>query len=281
MGLRFRSWVGLGLVCTSFGVARVLSACSGDDSGTQDASTDTTVGCATNLTSCSGTCVNVMTDPQNCSACGKPCKSGEVCNNGQCLLTCGGGSFKCDSGCTDLLGDPANCGGCGVTCDPGFVCADGGCALSCQGGYHECPNDAGVQICVNEQQNDYNCGACGSICEAGTRCEGGTCNVTCQDGLNVCSVDLDAGDGGVTTVERCTDFLVDPNNCGGCGNVCEGGTFCSPTDDAGDASCGLGCFGGSLLCGGRCVDPRIDPYNCGGCNKACDGGSKCVDSGCQ
>jgi hypothetical protein len=180
-----------------------------------------------------------------------------------------------------LLGDPNNCGGCGVKCAGGQVCADGGCALSCQGGYKACPNDAGVSVCINPQQNDFNCGGCGTTCTNGTRCEAGVCGITCQDGLSVCSIEQDAGDGGTTTIDRCVNLLVDTNNCGACGNVCDGGKFCSPTDDAGDAGCGLGCFGGTLLCQGHCVDPKIDFYNCGGCNKVCDGGQSCVNTTCQ
>ncbi len=281
MSLGLRSWVGLGVVCGACGLARILSACSSDSSGGPDATTDVTVSCATNLTKCGSNCVDPNTDPANCGACGKACKSGEQCNAGQCLLTCGGGSFKCDGGCADLLGDPSNCGGCGVKCEPGFVCNDGGCALSCQSGYDKCANDAGVPTCTNPMTNDYNCGGCGNVCEPGTRCEGGTCNVTCQAGLSVCTFQVDAGDGGTSSVDKCVNLIVDTNNCGGCGNVCEAGTFCSPTDDAGDAGCGLGCFGGTLKCGNRCVDPKIDPYNCGGCNKACDGGQSCVNSTCQ
>jgi hypothetical protein len=281
MSLGLRSWVGLGLVCGACGLARVLSACSGDTNTNPDATADGTIGCASNLTKCGSACVDLTTDPSNCSACGKACKSGELCSAGQCTLTCGGGSFKCDGGCSDLLGDPNNCGGCGVKCDPGHVCNDGGCSLSCQTGYKACPNDAGALLCTNPQTNDFNCGGCGNICGPGTRCEAGTCGVTCQQGLSICTTELDAGDGGTTSVDKCVNLIVDTNNCGACGTVCEAGTFCSPTDDAGDASCGLGCFGGSLLCGNRCVDPKIDPYNCGGCNIVCDGGSSCVGSKCQ
>lgn len=281
MSLGLRSWVGLAVVCGACGLARVISGCSGDTGGQPDATADNTVSCGSPLTMCSGTCVDLNADPANCSACGKSCKNGEVCKTGQCLLTCGGGSFKCDAGCTDLLGDPNNCGGCGVKCDPGHVCNDGGCALSCQTGYLPCPDDAGDSICINPKGNDYNCGKCGNACTNGTRCEAGVCGITCQTGLTVCTVDEDAGDGGTVSVDRCIDLIVDTNNCGGCGTTCDAGTFCSPTDDAGDAACGLGCFGGTLLCNGRCVDSKIDPYNCGSCNFACDGGKSCVNKQCQ
>ncbi len=285
MSLGLRWWVGLVAVSGAFGLARVLSACSGDSTDTQDASQDNTVSCGTGLTLCQGTCSATNTDPVNCGACGTKCASGQKCAGGQCLQTCGGGSAICGDACADLVGDPKNCGGCGTTCQSGFVCNDGGCSLSCQTGYTKCPDDAGDTICIDPQTNDYNCGtptsACGNVCASGTRCEGGVCGITCQTGLSACLVPApDAGDSGAQ-INRCIDLIVDPQNCGSCGNACEGGTFCSPTDDAGDASCGLGCFGGSLLCTNRCVDPKIDPYNCGGCNKACDGGQTCVDAGCK
>jgi hypothetical protein len=201
---------------------------------------------------------------------------------GMCQQTCTLGSAACDGSCVDLIGDPNNCGGCGTKCMGGFVCNDGGCALSCQGGYDKCQNDAGQNICIDPQTNDYNCNGCGNVCPSGTRCEAGVCGTTCQTGLTVCQETVDASDGGQSQINRCVNLIVDQNNCGGCGNTCEAGTFCSPTDDAGDASCGLGCFGGTLLCSNRCVDPKIDPYNCGSCSFVCDGGSpKCVDGGCQ
>jgi hypothetical protein len=246
-----------------------------------DATPDMTVGCATGLTTCTGTCVDLNADPMNCGTCSHACANGQVCMGGGCVQHCGGGSAVCGDACADLLGDPVNCGTCGHKCDLGNVCSDGGCGLSCQTGYKQCPNDAGLSTCINPQTNDYNCGMCGTTCTSGTRCEAGLCSLTCQLGLAACAEPVDGSDSGAT-VERCVDLIVDPNNCGSCGNTCEGGTFCSPTDDAGDASCGLGCFGGTLLCSNRCVDPKIDPYNCGACNFVCDGGSPtCVDASCK
>jgi hypothetical protein len=256
-----------------------MSACGGSSSE-PDASMDVTVGCPTGLTSCSGSCVDLQADPANCGGCKTMCGNGQVCGAGACLQTCGGGSAICGDACADLIGDPNNCGGCNVKCLSGQVCNDGGCALSCQPGFDKCANDAGQPTCIDPQANDYNCNGCGNVCGPGTRCEAGVCGITCQTGLSVCNIDIDASDG-ATSANVCVDLIVDPQNCGGCGNVCDAGTFCSPTDDAGDAACGLGCFGGSDLCSNRCIDPRIDPYNCGGCNIVCDGGQSCVSSKCQ
>jgi hypothetical protein len=99
----------------------------------------------------------------------------------------------------------------------------------------------------------------------------------------VCSIEVDAGaDAAPVEQNVCANLLIDPMNCGSCGTVCEGGTFCSPTGDAGDASaCGLGCFGGTIKCGTRCVQQTVDPFNCGGCNNVCTDGGTCVDASCQ
>ena len=286
MELGLRWWAALGVVCAAGAMAHFVSACSGgDDSGQPDAQTqDQTVGCQGTLTLCNNVCVDFNSDPGNCGGCSvingpqHACANSQKCSSGSCVQVCGGGSSLCGDACADLVGDPNNCGSCGKKCDPGSVCNDGGCGLSCQSGFNACPNDAGALICTDPQTNDYNCGGCvgdgGVACAPGTICEGGVCSVTCQAGLSICPF----GDAGANA---CANLIVDPNNCGSCGTVCEGGTFCSPTDDAGDAACGLGCFGGTLLCNNRCVDPKIDPYNCGSCNFVCDGGlPQCVDGGC-
>jgi hypothetical protein len=100
----------------------------------------------------------------------------------------------------------------------------------------------------------------------------GMCGISCQMGLDTCQVD-----GG----DHCTDLRLDPENCGVCGKVCEGGTFCSPAPDGGPGACGLACFGGTTKCGNKCADTKIDPFNCGGCFNACDGGVSCTNGKCQ
>jgi hypothetical protein len=69
---------------------------------------------------------------------------------------------------------------------------------------------------------------------------------TCPQGTATCS--------GI-----CVETDVDPNNCGGCGDVCDTGETCS------SGQCELVCSGGTTDCGGDCVDTNIDPANCGGC----------------
>ena len=72
----------------------------------------------------------------------------------------------------------------------------------------------------------------------------------------------------------CVDTRSDPENCGGCGELC-----------ADDATCVEGacrCDDPSLTaCEGRCVDTRVDGSACGGCGNWCTVLEEtCVDSAC-
>lgn len=66
--------------------------------------------CQPGFTACSGTCVNLNTDPNNCGSCGNSCFAGQRCTNGQCAcpagtsLCCGG-----DLGCRKPGTCPKQC----------------------------------------------------------------------------------------------------------------------------------------------------------------------------
>lgn len=109
-----------------------------------------------------------------------------------------------------------------------------GGACQCPTGEAECGTPS---ICVNVQKSVANCGACNNKCGPGGSCSAGVC--TCGTGLTLCGgpsadggtdagADASVGDGGSsdagTSVGKCVDFQTDPNNCGGCSIVCEGGT---------------------------------------------------------
>ncbi len=99
--------------------------------------------CEAGLLDCGTLCVDPMTDPANCGACGVACSeaNGESCVEGACACIA---STRCGDVCADLGTDPANCGECGVACNEenGQICADGSCG--CGEGFH----DGGDGACV-------------------------------------------------------------------------------------------------------------------------------------
>ena len=115
--------------------------------------------------------------------------------------------------------------------------------------------------------------------------------------------------------DYCTDILLDPQNCGGCGVQCGQDQFCAggeclcwgleacgdacvdvDTDRRNCGSCGNRCGrdapvctdgecqtceeAGLLTCDDACTDPLTDDDNCGACGNACDDGTACVDGSC-
>jgi hypothetical protein len=89
-----------------------------------------TNGWCTNTVLCSGACVDVLADPNNCLGCGKQCAFGQSCAGGVCAPTktsCPQGTSLCYGACFDLQTDPNNCGGCGHGC--------GSLAEGCGNGY--------------------------------------------------------------------------------------------------------------------------------------------------
>lgn len=148
-------------------------ACSGDNGGTGDASSDVTA-CGAPLLECGSSCTDPQSDPNNCGACGTKCDTAnaEVCSQGTCALACGGGTSKCGGSCFDLQNDQKNCGSCGNACAQGETCSAGKCAIACGAGLSQC-GDGGA--CVDTQVDSLNCGACGNTCGANTSCQAGLC----------------------------------------------------------------------------------------------------------
>jgi hypothetical protein len=90
-----------------------------------------TNGGCTNTVLCSGACVDVLADPNNCLGCGKQCAFGQSCAGGVCAPTktsCPQGTSLCYGACFDLQTDPNNCGGCGHGCGSlAEGCGNGSC----------------------------------------------------------------------------------------------------------------------------------------------------------
>jgi hypothetical protein len=212
-----------------------------DDAGTT---------CMMPFVSCSGVCVDTVSDPGNCGACGIACPAGSMCTNGVCSSqACMPPLVQCMTGCADLSKDPNNCGTCGIACPAGSQCISGNCA--CPPGLSVC---AGA--CVNTTDDPNNCGACGHLCPMGSQCISGVC--ACPTGFTAC-----AG--------ACANLVTDPNNCGGCGFQCPAGDTCTAGVCTGSCipktcatqgfNCGMasdGC-GNAINCG-RCPAPLV----CGG-----------------
>lgn len=116
---------------------------------------------------------------------------------------------------SDVVADPANCGACSQACPPGASCVYGVCI--CPEGFVRCGG-----TCTALDELDH-CRACRNRCEAWPGmvpvCGPWDCVFLCVDGTADC-------DGRrLTGCESRIDS--DPNNCGGCGVVCDPGRSCA------------------------------------------------------
>lgn len=141
---------------------------------------------------CDGTCVDVITDRNNCGACGNVCGAGQYCFNTQCtpcenpLALC---TIAGQEQCVNLQTDRDNCGSCGNLCPRSpteprrdFYCEAGQCKCSgvvCANGTC-CPSDFNVCVaggagCCPTNYHSCNDGRC---CPNGFTC-GGNCGSEC------------------------------------------------------------------------------------------------------
>ena len=98
-----------------------------------------------------------------------------------------------------------------------------------------------------------------SCCGTGFHCQNGSC--VCPAPNTVCGT-------------TCTNVQTDANNCGTCGNSCNGGSCVGGKCDCSTAA-------GLTLCGTTCVNLQTDASNCGSCGHQCIQGVGCVDGLCQ
>ena len=203
------------------------------------------------MVACGNTCVDLLTDAENCGECGQTCGMGGFCTGGVC--ECLEGFSVCErDGCVDLQTDANNCGECQRPCPEGAICAEGECL--CTDGEEIC-NFA----CTDTDTDTANCGYCGNRCTSGLACVDGDCG--CPDGFEVC------GDG-------CQDLQNDPANCGACGLNCGIGGCTGGVCDCADGGCE--CPDPLTLCeDAECYDLEVDPLNCGYCGNACEEGFLC------
>src|SRR5215211_822280 len=268
--------------------------------------------CLSGLTRCNGVCVDLLSNPNHCGACGEVCPGigGLVCAGGRC--GCPSGWTDCSQApnvpqgtegyCADLRSNTGNCGACGFSCATGETCRDGRCrgtgAAQCADGLTDCDG-----TCVDLQTNPNNCGACDARCASQT-CSNGECGPdepTCPSGQTDC--------GGV-----CVDLQTNMEHCGACGAVCESGLvgvecrsgvceradcpvgieYCGAIDlcrdlSSDDEHCGAcgnatcvapQCPAGTTDCSNYCADLMTSTVHCGVCGKACAAGETCEAGVC-
>ncbi len=180
----------------------------GLDAGPETGAPEAGLTCDPGKSPCSGACVDLLADLQNCGACGTACKVGEVCKAGTCSPPCDPGLTNCTGVCVDTAIDENNCSGCGKACPGGFVCEASKCVVDC-GSLTRC----GTQ-CYDLTTDDAHCGDCATNCKAtGQVCSGGKCQASCSFPFVAC---------GATCVNPQTDDL----NCNGCGKACGTGQAC-------------------------------------------------------
>jgi hypothetical protein len=144
--------------------------------------------------------LNLLTDPENCGACGHKCNAGQVCDGGSCL--CPPGSTYCNGDCVDIKRDANNCGSCGRRCPgpsagfPGRIgskpaggsptCDDGHCNYVCFPGFADCDLTLTNGCETNVLTNPWHCGGCETKCNvgAGQPCVAGKClTKECESGV--------------------------------------------------------------------------------------------------
>jgi hypothetical protein len=124
--------------------------------------------CPQGQAACGSSCTALLTDVNNCGACGVSCGFGGTCSAGRC--TCASGTATCGGSCVDLASDPANCGSCGRACTGAApYCSSSagatGCATSCAAGQTACGH-----ACVDLAADPFHCGACGRFCGSNEKC---------------------------------------------------------------------------------------------------------------
>jgi hypothetical protein len=182
-----------------------------------DASVDAGLVCGVGLTACSGVCVDLLQDRNNCRNCGTVCTGTDVCTQDGCKPPCTVGLTECKptgtttNVCVDTAIDENNCGGCNKPCPGGFVCEGSKCLVDC-GTQTRCTTQ-----CYDTTTDDLHCGDCTTNCKnLGQVCSGGHCQPNCTAPFILCG-----GAGGT-----CVNPTNDDQNCNGCGKPCATGEGC-------------------------------------------------------
>jgi hypothetical protein len=248
------------------------------------------IACGGGTHCCDAGCVDTTSDNVNCGMCGNICSDGKVCVGGNC--ECPSGQTICNGACCD------------GTCQNGVCCGSG--LTNCQG------------ECLDLNTDKRHCGSCPPpgyyhFCDQGSSsyvtgtCSAGKCQYSCPSDQTLAGGNSFVPDSSeLFPFAHCYTFVAEPNvaacadqsgnilyyadwnsdpqNCGGCGAVCPGGSQCVKVANLPEARyltlpvcvCPLG----KSLCGGECVDTMSDSTHCGGCFP-CAAAQTCRDGQCE
>lgn len=221
-------------------------------------------GCSPGMSQCSGKCVDLQTDSDNCGACGFSVPYGDSCRNGQFYsppepdMT---GTTTASIVSTSPIPTTAT-----ITASPTITTTPAAPQTSCISGLTLCSG-----TCRNLRTDSRNCGACGYICPSGQTCQDAWClesgskgNAMSTSAATTISADLSCSGRETLCGNSCTDLFSDKKNCGVCGRTCGAEEICV------SARCGPACTqSGTSLCGDTCVDLDTDNNNCGVCGTEC------------
>ena len=207
--------------------------------------------CADGFADCDGDPSNgcevaLGTDAAHCGTCANRCVVAHgtaACTAGACAVAaCASGFADCDGmpadGCEADLASPATCGTCAHACvapaHATSTCAAGACGFACTTDYANCDGNA-ANGCERDiaDGDPSNCGACGTECgllHAVAACVARVCQVeSCDTGFANCDA---------MPANGCEANIRTSNtNCGACGTVCAGGTYCQTSACRLPASC--------------------------------------------
>jgi hypothetical protein len=237
----------------------------GNTSATQDSGNLPVIGgCSAGMSQCSGKCVDLQTDSDNCGACGFSVPYGESCRNGQ---------FSSQSGQNNSGPAPAPTGttvpspkSTTIIQSASTSTTTAASKTSCMSGLTLCSG-----TCRDLLTDSRNCGACGYTCPSGLTCQNAWClepgtkgnGMSTSTAITI-STDLSCSGRETLCGRACTDLLSDKKNCGICGRTCGNQQICV------NARCGPACTqSGTSLCDDKCVDLETDNNNCGVCGTEC------------
>jgi len=127
--------------------------------------------CPGSLVACSGGCVDLTSNADNCGTCGNKCSAPAngvaSCAAKTCGFTCDNGYHACGSQC--VADGPTSCGpsctNCPAPANAAGTCTAGACGFTCMGGYQPCAS--GTQCCPIQPPD---AGSDAGSCDATTSC---------------------------------------------------------------------------------------------------------------